>query len=380
MGFFDSLRNKISGEFVDIIEWLNDRNDVIVHRFERYQNEIKNGAKLIVREGQIAVFINEGKLADVFEPGTYTLDTANLPILSTLKGWEYGFNSPFKAEVYFVNTILFTNQKWGTKNPITLNDSRFGFVEIRAFGTYAFTVKYPDKFITQIVGTDSNFTNDEINEHLRSLISAKFTDAVGEANLPIEMYAANSDELSQTCKTNMQEEFDDVGIALEKFYVENVSMPEELKKEIFEYSRINSLDLDKLAKFRAANAIEKAAENQSGAAGAGIGMGMGYTMAQQMGNMFNPNVNNTPNSNQQNPPPVAGTPPPIPKQESYFYAVDGNQQGPVTLAQLQTLLQENKISRDTLLWKEGMSGWSPMHAVPECKIFLGTVPPPLPGL
>ena len=135
MGIFDEIKKKLSHEFIDIIEWLDTTNDTIVHRFERYQNEIKNNAKLIVREGQTAVFVNEGQLADVFKPGTYTLNTKNLPILTTLQGWKYGFDSPFKAEVYFVYTRLFTDEKWGTKNPFMLSDDRFGLVESRAFGT-----------------------------------------------------------------------------------------------------------------------------------------------------------------------------------------------------------------------------------------------------
>jgi hypothetical protein len=178
-----------------------------------------------------------------------------MPILTTLKGWKYGFDSPFKAEVYFINSTLFTDEKWGTKNPITLSDDRFGLIEIRAFGTYAFRIEDAGKFIIDIVGTDNNFTNFEINEHLKSLIATRFTDTVGEANLPIELYAANTTELSETCKEVMQTEFNSVGISLEKFFIENVSMPEDLKKEIFEYSRIDKLDLDKLTKFKTAKAI-----------------------------------------------------------------------------------------------------------------------------
>ena len=165
MDIFGKIKEKLSNEFIDIVEWLDYTDDTIAHRFERYQNEIKNGAKLIVREGQTAVFVNEGQLADVFTPGTYELTTKNLPILATLKGWKYGFNSPFKAEVYFVNTHLFTDEKWGTKNPVTLSDERFGLVEIRAFGTYAFRISDAGKFIIDIVGTDNNFTNYEINEY-----------------------------------------------------------------------------------------------------------------------------------------------------------------------------------------------------------------------
>jgi len=232
MGLFDEIKKKLSHEFIDIIEWLDNTNDTIVHRFERYQNEIKNGAKLIVREGQMAVFINEGQLADVFKPGTYTLNTQNLPILTTLKGWKYGFDSPFKAEVYFVNTRLFTDEKWGTKNAVILNDERFGLTEIRAFGTYSFKIQDPGKFIVDVVGTDGNFTNYEINEHLKSLIVTQFTDTVGEANLPIELYAKNAMELSETCQEVMQPEFGRVGILLEKFYIENVSMPLKMKEEL----------------------------------------------------------------------------------------------------------------------------------------------------
>ncbi|PVW15267.1 SPFH domain-containing protein [Marixanthomonas spongiae] len=377
MGIFDKIKEKISHEFIDIVEWLDYTDDTICHRFERYQNEIKNNAKLIVREGQTAVFINEGKLADVFEPGTYTLNTKNLPILTTLKGWKYGFDSPFKAEVYFVNTHLFTDEKWGTKNPITLNDERFGLVEIRAFGTYAFRINNPGKFIVDIVGTDNNFTNFEINEHLKSLIATRFTDTVGEANLPIELYAANTTELSETCKDVMKPEFDSVGIGLEKFFIENVSMPEDLKKEIFEYSRIDKLDLDKLTKFKTAKAIEAAAANEGGTAGAGMGMGMGFVLAQQMGGMMNPQMGG---QQQAQPQQQAGsTPPPMPQAVTYYYASNGQQKGPVGFEQLRALFANRTVNKDTLVWKQGMQNWTPLQEVEELKAFLGgNTPPPIP--
>ncbi len=377
MGIFDQIKEKLSHEFIDIVEWLDNTDDTIVHRFERYQNEIKNGAQLIVREGQTAVFINEGQLADVFKPGTYTLNTQNLPILATLKGWKYGFNSPFKAEVYFVNTHLFTDEKWGTKNPITLNDERFGLVEIRAFGTYAFKINDAGKFVVDIVGTDANFTNFEINEHLKSLIATRFTDTIGEANLPIELYAANTSELSETCLEVMQPEFNSVGISLEKFYIENVSMPEELKKEIFEYSRIDKLDLDKLTKFKTAKAIEAAAANEGGTAGAGMGMGMGFVLAQQMGGMMSPM------GGQQQAMPVQNSPvapPPMPVQVQYFYASNGQQAGPASFDQLKVLFANRTINKDSLIWKQGMANWTALKDIEELKSFLGgNTPPPLPG-
>ncbi|MBT8179080.1 MAG: SPFH domain-containing protein [Eudoraea sp.] len=375
MGLFDEIKKKLSHEFIDIVEWLDDTNDTIVHRFERYQNEIKNAAKLIVREGQSAVFVSEGQLADVFTPGTYTLNTKNLPILATLKGWKYGFNSPFKAEVYFVNTRLFPDEKWGTKNPVMLSDERFGLTEIRAFGTYSFRINDPGKFVVDVVGTDSNFTNYEVNEHLKSLIVTRFTDTVGEANLPIELYAANTSELSETCQEVMQPEFGRVGIELEKFYIENVSMPEELKKEIFEYSRLDKLDMSKLSQFKAAKAMEAAARNEGGTAGAGMGMGMGLILAQQMGSMMGQAapVQQAPVQG------AATTPPPVPAQVLYHYAVNGQTLGPVSFERLKELFANRTINRDSLIWKPGMSGWSPLQDIEELKGFLGgTTPPPLP--
>ena len=234
MGFFDKLR----GELVDIIEWLDSSSNTLVYRFERYQNEIKNGAQLTVREGQIAVLINEGQIADIYEPGMYTLNTANMPILSTLKGWKYGFNSPFKAEVYFVSTRKFTDQKWGTKNPIILSDERFGMLEIRAFGTYVFKVKDAGLFIKEIVGTDGHFTTKEITEQLRSLIVTRFTDAAAEAKIPVEVFASQLNELSEFVHETIAPQFEEYGIEVTQFLVENVSMPEEIKKEIFELSRL----------------------------------------------------------------------------------------------------------------------------------------------
>ena len=373
MGLFDEIKKKLSHEFIDIVEWLDATNETIVHRFERYQNEIKNNAKLIVREGQVAVFINEGTLADVFEPGTYDLNTKNLPILTTLKGWKYGFDSPFKAEVYFVNTRLFTDEKWGTKNPFVLSDERFGLVEIRAFGTYSFRINDPGKFVVDVVGTDGNFTSYEVNEHLKSLIVTRFTDTVGEANLPIELYAANTSELSETCQEVMQPEFGRVGIELERFYIENVSMPEELKKEIFEYSRLDKLDMTKLAQFKAAKAMEAAATNEGGTAGAGMGMGMGFVLAQQMSTMMNPQAAQQAVGSGQ------VTPPPMPTQVLYHYASNGQQMGPVPIDKLKELFASRTINKDSLVWKQGMQNWAALKEVDELKSFLGgTLPPPLP--
>ena len=181
MGIFDKLRN----EFIDIIEWTDPSADIIVWKFPRYQNEIKMNAKLTVRESQVAVFMNEGKIADVFQPGMYTLTTQNMPILSTLQGWKYGFNSPFKADVFFVSMRQFTNQKWGTKNPVMLRDAEFGPLRLRAFGSYAFRVKDAGAFLKEVAATNPEFTVEGINEQLRNLAVSRGMEAVAEAKIPV---------------------------------------------------------------------------------------------------------------------------------------------------------------------------------------------------
>jgi len=364
MGLFDKLRN----EFIDIIEWTDDTNDTMVWRFPRYQNEIKMNAKLVVRETQTAVFINEGRLADVFQPGTHTLSTENMPILSTLLGWKYGFNSPFKAEVYFINTKNFVDQKWGTINPVTVSDERFGMIELRAFGTYTLKVIDPVLFIKEVVGTDGNFTTQEIGEQLRSLIRSRFTDAIGESNVPIERIASNMDELGEIGMKRIEKDFTDYGLKVTKFLVENISMPEELKKEIFEYSRLNKIDLNKLTQMKAAKAIEEAAKNPNGNMGAGMGMGMGFGMSNMMANTMN--QHNQANTQ------TTDTPPPL-NSLQYFVAVNNQQTGPFTQQVLTQMIQQGALKKDSLVWKTGMAAWAQAGSVSDLAELFNTTPPPL---
>jgi membrane protease subunit (stomatin/prohibitin family) len=258
MGLFDKIR----GEFIDIIEWTDSFNDTMVWRFPRYQNEIKNGAKLTVRESQVAVFVNEGQLADVFQPGMYDLTTQNLPILSTLKGWKFGFNSPFKAEVYFVNTKQFTNQKWGTKNPIMLRDAEFGPIRIRAFGNYAMRITDAAKFLKEVAGTDHEFTTDEVTEQLRNIVVTRFTDAVASSKIPVLDMASNYDEFSKLIQDRIKEEFNEYGISITKFLVENISLPPEVEQILDKRSSMGIVgNLGAYTQFQTANAIENAANN-----------------------------------------------------------------------------------------------------------------------
>ena len=271
MGIFDRLKK----ELIDIVQYLDDSPNTIVFRFERFQNEIKWGAKLVVREGQSAVFINEGKLADVFGPGTYTLDTKNMPILATLKGWKYGFESPFKAEVYFISTRQFTDLKWGTMNPVIVRDPEFGPVRLRAFGTYAIRVSDPAAFIREIVGTDGRFTTEEIVNQLRNMIVTNLGDALGESKISIMDMAARYNEMGEFLSQAMRPSFEKIGLELTSMFVENVSLPPEVEQALDKRSSMGVIgNVEQYAKFQAADALRDAAKNP-GSAGMMVGMGVG---------------------------------------------------------------------------------------------------------
>src|ERR671939_972620 len=205
------LVDKIRGEFIDIVEWTDDTRDTIVWRFPRHDNEIKMGARLTVRESQTAVFVNEGQVADAFAPGTYTLETQNLPILSTLKGWKYGFNSPWKAEVYFVSTRLFTDMKWGTQNPVIVRDPEFGMVRLRAFGAYAARVVDATKLLRELVGTDPQFRTEEVEEYLRQTIVGRLGSALASAQVPMLDLAAHQDAIGTKLAGVLTEELSAIG-------------------------------------------------------------------------------------------------------------------------------------------------------------------------
>lgn len=378
MGLFDKLRN----EFIDIIEWVDDTNDTIVWKFPRYQNEIKMNAQLTVREGQMAVFLNEGQIADVFSPGRYELTTQNMPIMTTLQGWKYGFNSPFKADVFFVSMRQFVNQKWGTKNPIMLRDAEFGPVRLRAFGSYSFSVKDPAVFLKEIASTNPTYNVEDINEQLRNIAVSRGMDTIAEAKIPVLDLASNYDEVSKFIQDKIRPEFEEIGLNLNKFLVENVSLPEEVEKVLDKRSGMGIVkDLGAYAQFQAANAMEKSAENQSGGGlmGAGMGVGMGAGMMGQMGNIFQPNTFNAQNPGG----PAANNPapPPLPNQSiSYFVALNNQQTGPYDEKQLSQMIINKELQSTTLVWTNGMPNWLPASDVSALQHLFNQAPPPLPNL
>lgn len=278
-----ALKNFVKTQFVEVIEWLDDSSDTLVYRFPVEGKEIKMGAQLTVRPGQVAVFVNEGQIADAFEPGRHRLTTRNLPILTKLRSWKHGFNSPFKAEVYFVSSRQFTDQKWGTSNPVMVRDPELGPVRLRAFGIYSFRVRNAAEFMKDIVGTDGHFTTDEITGQLRRLIVSGFSDLLAEANVAVYDLATKYDELSASARSKLDEEFASHGLELVKFFVENVSLPPDVEKMLDKRSSMGVVgDLNKFTQFQAAQSLEAAANNPGGAAGAGVGVGAGMAMGNAM--------------------------------------------------------------------------------------------------
>ncbi|WP_417244628.1 MULTISPECIES: SPFH domain-containing protein [Celeribacter] len=372
MGIFDFL----SGEFIDVIHWTDDTRDTMVWRFEREGHEIKYGAKLTVREGQAAVFVHEGQLADVFTPGLYMLETNNMPILTTLYHWDHGFKSPFKSEVYFVNTTRFSDLKWGTKNPIMCRDPEFGPVRIRAYGTYTVKVSDPSLFLTEIVGTDGEFTMDEISYQIRNIIVQAFSRIVAGSNIPVLDMAANTADLGKMVATEISKVVAEYGLTIPEFYIENISLPEAVEKAMDKRTSMGIVgNLDNYMKFNAAEAMS--AENSAMAAsmGAGMGAGLGMAMAGQ--------------SAQQGPwgarpaasAPAAQTPPPPPPVEHVWHiAQNGETKGPYSKAEMGQMAAKGLLKRESFVWTPGQDGWLKAEDVTElAQLFTVAPPPPPPG-
>ncbi len=375
--------DKIVGEFVDVIEWTDDSDDTMLWRFERHGNEIKYGAQLTVRESQRAVFVNEGRVADVFEPGMYTLETANLPIISTMENWHHGFSSPFKAEIYFVNTKRFTDLKWGTKHPVTLRDPEFGPVRLRGFGTYVTKIKDPVTFIREIAGTDGHFTTDEISDQLRNMIVSRFSSVMADSGIPVLDLAANFEHLGSFLTNKIKPEFDLYGLELMQMMVESISMPDVVEQALDRRTASGVVgDLTRYTQYQTAEAIASAAENPGGAAGAGIGIGAGVAMGQQMADQMartSPNQAAPPASNPASAAgTAAGTPPPLAADKSFHVSVNGKAEGPFGADQLAAMIISGSLKRETLVWSQGMDDWQPAGQVPDLASHLAAVPPPLP--
>ena len=300
MGLMDYLKT----QFLEIIQWQDDSRDTISWRFPDQDKEIKRGAQLIVRESQVAQFVYLGQFGDTFGPGKWTLTTDNIPILATLKGWKYGFESPFKADIYYVNTRLFTGNKWGTANPIMMRDLDFGIVRVRAYGTFDFKVVDPKLFLKEVAGTDDNFRLDEFADTMRSRVVSLFTDALATAKVPVLDVAARYSELGEALLPIINPQITaKYGLEIPSFIVENVSLPPEVEQAIDKRSSMAAVgNLNDYVKFQMAASLGKGGE-AGGMAGTAAGLGAGLAMGQQMMAAM---------SGAQTTPPAGAVPPPLP--------------------------------------------------------------------
>jgi len=355
MGIFSWL----FGQFIDVIEFKDDSQNTIVYRYPRGDSEIKYGAKLIVRDSQVAVFVDKGEIADVMTPGTYELKTENLPLLTDLQHWDHGFKSPFKADVYFINTKIFTNLKWGTKNPILLRDKEFDIVRLKAFGTYEIRVKDPVKLLKNLAGTDGHFTTEEIAEQLSSLIISKLSIALGEDDTSILDLARNYDDFGEYIKKVLKEDFDRYGLELVSVTVENISLPKEVEEAIDKRSSRAAVgDLDEHLKYQSAQSLEN-----SSSASEVASIATGLAMAKEIEKSFDKKDE--------------PTPPPIPNAK-YYIVVDEKPNGPHSLDYIKSLVESGKLDDDDLIWREGLKEWVEVkEELPE--LFKSVTPPPIPN-
>jgi membrane protease subunit (stomatin/prohibitin family) len=374
-----SLFSKLGGELVDIVQWTEDRPDILSHRFQRYNNEIKNGAKLTVREGQLAVMVNEGQLgkdqvADVFKPGMYDLTTHNLPILSTIKGWKFGFDSPFRAEIYFFNTRKFTDMKWGTAGPAIMRDAEFGAVRVTAFGIYSIRVKDAKTFLVDLVGTQEDFTTEDIEANLRGKLGMRVKEVMPEIGVPVVDLSSKVVVVGDKIRERIEADFEALGLELCEVQVQNIGLPEEVEHAIDQQGAMRAIgNMQNFGQYQAAQALRDAAKNQ-GSAGAILGMGVGNMFGQSMGGVLQqpgqvgPGIGGG----------AASAPPPIPGSSPFFVAVNGQQTGPFDLNALRGQISAGGLTRDTLVWKQGMSAWGKASEQPDLAVLFGGVPPPVP--
>lgn len=364
-----ALWDRLKGELIDIIQWLDTSNDTLLYRFPRHNNEIKYNARLVVREGQAAVFINEGQIADVFGPGSYTLTTQNLPVLTTLKGWKYGFESPFKAEVCFCSTRQFTNLKWGTPGPCTMRDPEFGAVRVTAFGLYAMKLSDPATFIREIAGTDGNFSIDEIHENLKGKIGLRIKELLPELQIPVIELESKVAVLGEMLQERVAPAFETFGISLTEVQVQDIGLPEEVERAIDKVGAMRAIgNMQTFTQYETASAIKDAANNPGGLAATGAGMGIGLGMAEQMGNAMNSTAQAAPQ------PVPSMSPPPLPARLQLFVAVNGQQSGPFDLPALRQMTRSGQLKRESLVWQQGMAAWAAADSLPELAALFDAQP------
>jgi membrane protease subunit (stomatin/prohibitin family) len=306
-----ALRDFLAKQFIDVIQWTESDQDTLAWRYPMRDMEIQNGGQLTVRESQAAVFVNEGRVADIFAPGLYTLSTRTLPLLTNLMNWDKAFQSPFKSDVYFFSTRIKTDQRWGTATPITIRDKEFGAVRLRGYGIYSWHIENPKVFYTKVSGTREMYKIGDLEGQLRNTIVGRMTGAFAESGVPFLDMAANQMELGNRIAEGLRPMFADLGLALDTFVVENLSLPEELQKMLDTRVGMNMIgDMSRYTQYQVANSMPIAAANEGGGgiAGVGVGLGAGLAMGQQVLGALQPQRPGGPGGAAPPPPPAAPAP------------------------------------------------------------------------
>ncbi|MCB9689966.1 MAG: SPFH domain-containing protein [Alphaproteobacteria bacterium] len=380
MGLWDTLKKHAGAQFLEVIDWMDDSKDTLVYRYPTFNQAITDNSKLVVREGQAVVFVAEGRLSEVFAPGTYPLDTKNAPIMRFFQSIVYKLEEPYKGDIYFVNTRQFMENGWGTATPIMLRDAEFGPVRVRAYGVFSYRITDPATFLRQIVGTDGLFTTDEINGQLKKKLVGNLAAVIGKARIAILDLAASYAELGDQLRDQLNPSFaESYGITLTDFTIQSISLPEEVEKALDTRTKMGLLgNLDAYTKMKAADAIEIAAKNPGmGGLGAsmGVGFGLGNQIGAQMGagqgaGVFNPNQGLMGGGAPPAPPP----PPPV---DVWHYSGAAGQMQ-LSTADLAARMQADPNGQH-MVWKAGFPAWKNAKEVPELMALMPAAPPPLPG-
>jgi membrane protease subunit (stomatin/prohibitin family) len=378
MGLWDKLKQHAGAQFLEVIDWMDDSKDTLVFRYPTFNQAITDNSKLVVREGQASVFVAEGRLSEVFGPGTYKLDTKNAPVMRFFQSIVYKLEEPYKGDIYFVNTRQFTDNGWGTATPIMLRDAEFGPVRIRAYGVFSYRITDPATFLRQLVGTDGLFTTDEINGQLKKKLVGSLAQVVGQARIAVLDLAGSYQDLGDRLRDQLNPTFaESYGITLTDFTIQSISLPEEVEKALDTRTKMGVLgNLDAYTKLKAADAIEHAAKNP-GMGGMAASMGVGFGVGNQVGAQIarSQGAAFDPQTGMQGGAPI--TPPPLPQAEVWHYhGPSGQHQLP--LSELVSRVGADR-SANHMVWKPGFPAWKSWREVPEIAGQLPAAPPPMPG-
>jgi membrane protease subunit (stomatin/prohibitin family) len=370
MGLWDSLKQHAGAQFLDVIQWLDDTRDTLVFRFPIFNQAIQDGAKLVVREGQAAVFVSEGKMSEVFGPGTYELSTRTPAIWGFFQSIKYGLNYPYKGDIYFVSTRVFTGQKWGTPNPILLRDKDFGAVRIRAFGVFAYRIKDQALFLREVVGTAGLYTTDEISGQLKRKLVSVLADSIGESKIPVMDLASQYHDLGEALRTRVGAGvLTSYGVEITEFVVENISVPEEVEKMIDKRSSMGALgDLNAYTQFQAAQAIGNVGQGGAGHPSPFMDAGVGLAMGQALGGAFARAGVGTP----------GGAPPPPPPTEVRYHYNGPSGTAELTAREVAARVGAARTATHNV-WAAGWPAWRGALEIPEIASLVPPAPPPPPS-